>query len=336
VRLPWGPLAKIQELFLKQSDFALLGCLSFEERSCAVPERLTGRHCKQIRLLEIRDPIDAFPDNRIEAQEKVSINRDRLERAGIAFSTEVHDLLTPEDGLLDIIDYGFEYPETKTLVLDITALPKRFFCLFVKRLTLFHQFDNIVATYTLVGSNGYTHEHLAEDPMSCDHLPGFAAPLPAKRGGETLVVSVGFEALSIRSLFDVYRDRRGDVKAIMSFPADLGAIRRGWTTLREMTAETQYAVERANVEVVATWDAETVYKVLGRWSEVADGLTLAPFGPKPHSLAMALFATKSDCGLYYTQPKSYNPDYSHGVGDTWAYVIKWSGIPCFDRAVSLV
>lgn len=91
-------------------------------------------------------------------------------------------------------------------------------------------------------------------------------------------------------------------------------------------------VNTDNIAVVPVWDFEQVYLKLQRWDQDADnGLTLAPFGPKPHTLGMALFAIENDCGLYYTQPKSYNPDYSLSQGESWAYVVKWDDVPCFDR-----
>jgi hypothetical protein len=48
-------------------------------------------------------------------------------------------------------------------------------------------------------------------------------------------------------------------------------------------------------------------------------------------MAMALFAAYSGSGMLYTQPKAYNPDYCRGIGETWAYVLKWQGIPCHAR-----
>ena len=156
--------------------------------------------------------------------------------------------------------------------------------------------------------------------MSCGHLPGFGAPLPP--AGETLVISVGFESLSIRSLLDVYRDRKKALKIILSFPPDGGSTRREWNTLRQITAGIEPGTVGHSLEVIVTWAAEEVYRTLKRWSDDADGLTLAPFGPKSHSLGMALFAIKYDCGLYYTQPKSYNPEYSRGCGESCAYVVE--------------
>jgi hypothetical protein len=48
--------------------------------------------------------------------------------------------------------------------------------------------------------------------------------------------------------------------------------------------------------------------------ESDSSLSFAPFGPKPLSAAMCLFAFQRDCAVYYPQPRIYNPDYSVGVG----------------------
>jgi hypothetical protein len=331
MRLPWGSLNEIAATFLRDKDFAILGSLSFEERCSAVTERMFSENCRAVDFIEIADPVDAFPDYSAETKLKIELNRQRLNRLKIPFRSLVTDLLATEDQLLNILD-GYEKSQVPpSIVLDITSLPKRYFCFFIKRLLLRNSFRNVVVTYTAPGPNGYAVGHLAEDPMTCDHLPGYAAPLLPK--GSTLVVAVGFESLSIRSLLELFSDKRKDTKIILPFPATVGSVRREWDTLRQMFFEAT-DVNRNNLEVIAAWDAEQVYKTLERWNQDADGLTLAPFGPKPHSLGMALFGIKHDSGLYYTQPRSYNPDYSKGRGNSWAYVVKWSGVRCFDRAVS--
>jgi hypothetical protein len=96
------------------------------------------------------------------------------------------------------------------------------------------------------------------------------------------------------------------------------------------------SVSSAEVEVVAAWDAEQIYRTLVRWGGSARGLTLAPFGPKPHTLGMALYALKHGAGMYYAQPQAYNPDYCQGTGETWAYVVKWDGVMAYDRVVASV
>jgi hypothetical protein len=79
-----------------------------------------------------------------------------------------------------------------------------------------------------------------------------------------------------------------------------------------------------------------VFLTLDKIAKDSSGLMLAPFGPKPHSLGMILFALKHDRALIYSQPKSYNPDFSQGIGETWAYVVKWDGVPCYQRFIHKV
>lgn len=330
MRLPWGNLSDIANTYLGNGDFTILGCLSSEVRCCIVSEQLSSRHnCLAVELIEIIDPPDAFPNYSIEIRNKVEENRRRLNENGINFKSAVTELLATEDTLLDILDNSETLKISPTTILDITSLPKRYFCFFIKRMLLLEAFQNVVVTYTQTSTDGYTHGHLAEDPMSCDHLPGYAGLLPPK--GNTLVISVGFESLSIRSLLEVYSDKRRDMKILFPFPPNGRSIKRGWNTLRQIASGNPKNINRDNLVVVAAWDTEEIYQTLVRWSQNSEGLTLAPFGPKPHSLGMALFAIKNDAGIYYTQPKSYNPDYSTGYGISWAYVIKWEGIPCYDR-----
>lgn len=329
MRLPWGTLDEIMTVFLGQSEYTLLGCLSFEDRCCAVPIRVGGGKCAAVELLEIIDPPDAVPNRSVQARSRIEKNRKRLTDIGLRFRTREAQLLIAEEGLLDIIQEYDQLRRARTLVVDITSMPKRYFCFLLKRILLVQPFENVVVTYTQAGHNGYTSAHLAEDPMTADHLPGFGPPPPP--GADTLVISVGFESLSIRSLVEVYRDRRKATKIIVSFPADTMAVRRAWRTLRQLTDGSSQDLDPGDIAIIATWDAEEIYSTLEQWSEDSEGLALAPFGPKPHSLGMALFATRYECGLYYTQPKSYNPEYSKGTGESWAYIAKWGGVPCFDR-----
>lgn len=327
MRLPVAPLNKLYDGLLKDMDFGILGCLSFEERSCAVPLRSEMATCKFVELVMIDDPADAFPDHSIEIQQKIEQNRKLLNQLKKAPKETKAGLLATEDELIDIANGFIESTMgLSSVMLDITSFPKRFFCFLTKRL-LMADLKNVILTYTEPKQDGYSLGHLAEDPMTCDHLPGYAGPLPPR--GSTLVVSVGFESLSIKPLMEMYGGEKKQTKIVLAFPPNGENTRRQWNTLRQMVTDPQEV--RGNLEIIAAWDTEQVFRTLLRWSQDADGITLAPFGPKPHTLGMALFAIKHDAGLYYTQPKSYNPDYTKGMGTTWAYVVKWEGIPCYDR-----
>lgn len=327
MRLPWGRLQGVNQVFMKDRIIEVLGALSFEERCCAVPSRLFADGAL-IQLLDIESPLNAFPTYGKEIEDKIRANREQLEASGVSFRPLKLKLLATEDELLDILkDWNSFHQSNAVVVLDITTMPKRFFCFLLKRLSQQVTCPDIIVTYTEAGRNGYTLEHLSEDPMTCDHLPGFSAPLPPE--GDTLVVSLGYESLSLRSLMEVYNDRKRAIKIIVPFPSFGRSTNRLWRTIREIGVEPQEI--RGNIESIASWDAEEVYFKLRQWHGDAEGLTLAPFGPKTHSLGMALFALNYDAGLYYTQPKSYHPDYSTGYSDCWAYVVKWQGVPCFER-----
>lgn len=327
MRLPWGRLEGVENVFMKGRRLEVLGSLSFEERCCTLPSRLFA-NCAGLQMLDIEDPPDAFPRYEKEIDRKIKANRSRLEDAGVSYQAHKVKLLATEDELLALLeDWNLDHQLDSVVVLDITTMPKRFFCFLLKRLLQSSTCRDLVITYTEAGVNGYTLEHLAEDPMTCDHLPGFSAALPPK--GDTLVVSLGYESLSLRSLMEIYNDRKRAIKIILPFPSFGRSTNRLWRTVREIGVEPQEI--RGNIESIASWDAEEVYLKLKQWHGDADGLTLAPFGPKTHSLGMALFALNYDAGLYYTQPKSYHPDYSQGEGECWAYVVKWQGIPCFER-----
>lgn len=58
---------------------------------------------------------------------------------------------------------------------------------------------------------------------------------------------------------------------------------------------------------------------------------LAPYGPKPMSVGMAIYATMTESPVYYTQPKIYHPDYSAGISilngrpEIYTYCLKLGG-----------
>lgn len=334
MRLPAARITRILETFLPGVPLAVLGCVSPEERCVVVPTLLATKGCNRFRLIEVIDPSDAFPDHSKEARRKTRAHHERLQQCGAKSDLSRLDLLASEDTLIDILELFEKENSVSTAVLDITSLPKRYFCFFLKRMLLSPKWQNVVLTYTGAGIGGYPPGHLAEDPMMCDHLPGYAAPLSPETGA--LVITVGFEALGVRSLIETYGEKRRKIKLIMSFPPNGEFARRQWRTLREMLLGNVDAVNLENLRVIASWDAEDVYLALERWFEEAGALSLAPFGAKPHTLGMALFAIKYDCGLFYSQPKSYNPNYSTGHGDSWGYVVKWQGIRCFDRCSTVL
>jgi hypothetical protein len=315
-------LTETPDLDLGDTSFLTIGCLSFEQRCTGTPLRFWSRYGDRagLHLLTLTDPSDGIPDYSKEREEKA---------AGVRWAKIAGDLMATEDELLSQLSELLARSPA-TVVLDITALPKRYFCFYLRRLMYTPQVRNLIVTYTDAGEAGYTPEHLAEDVMSATTFPGFAGRYSMKQ--DYLVISIGFEALGLRPLIlSLYRERNVNLRVVLPFPAPIETVRRQWNTLREIMEDDPANLVMAHVAVAATWDTELVYDQLVRWSDQGEVLTFAPYGPKPHTLAMALFAMKNDLSLWYTQPKVYHPDYSLGMGKTRWYLMKWDGVQCFDR-----
>jgi hypothetical protein len=326
MRLPWGTLEYIADVFLQTTPCQVVGCLSPEERSVAVPIVCADTGAARPLLIAVEDPHDAFPDYSQETQRRIDANAATLSGHGIAFRLENAALLATEDELDALVALVTEDAgKAGAVVLDITAFPKRFFCFIMKQLLSNSSIPNLVVTYTQAET--YTTERLAEDTSGPEALPGFAGPPPPS---DTLVVSVGFETFSIESLIELYRAETRHLHFLMPFPPDGDRTTRTWRTLMQLVGGKPERLVDC-VDAVAAWDAERVYTLLKRLKGSKGALVLAPFGPKPHTLGMALFALSHKCGLSYSQPKSYRPDYSGGWGRTWAYVLKWQGVTCIDR-----
>jgi hypothetical protein len=256
-----------------------------------------------------------------ECREKLLAHRVKYKEKGVS-------LLETEDRVLDIYDEFLDGAAGKKIIIDISSFPKRFFCFAVKYFLSSQFADHIVAVYTSAKSGGYG-KRLAYEPKPPDYLPGF--PFPVNSSNEMLVMSVGYEQLGMRGLIESYSEIFPP-KFILSISGDVDAVRRQWATLRLVHSVRPLKSER-DVEVIAAWDAERVFERLSIWSKDVDSMVLAPFGPKPHSLGMALFAHARDFPMVYTQPTVYDPDYSRGEGETTCYLVKWDGIACSDRKV---
>ena len=181
MRLPSGLTADICRVFLEGNRFSLIGCNSFEERCRFVPAMFVGSsQCTRTSLFEITDPTDAFPDYSVEIRKKTEENAKRLTELGVNFRIIRGPLLAAEDDLLAFTEHLRPQRGEGILVVDITSLPKRYFCFVIKRLIRDPSVRGVVATYTAPAGGVYGDGHVAQDPASCDNLPGFTGPLHQK------------------------------------------------------------------------------------------------------------------------------------------------------------
>ena len=179
--------------------------------------------------------------------------------------------------------------------------------------------DTLVVTYTQAGSRGYTYRHLAEDPEDVQPIPGYG---PVHGEPRSLIVAVGFESLGLRHLIDEYRHTRRHIEVLMPFPPGQPYSRRIWRTVQDVEiAMDGNRLHRVNaVDAFGTYDR--IRNLVGE-PTVGPPPALAPYGPKPLSLGMCMYALRNQSPVLYTQPRVYHPDYTVGVGKAWAYCLKY-------------
>lgn len=268
-----------------------------------------------MRLLRVQDEESGFSE---QIETKMDANLDRIRdivrqddenarlMAGDAEIAAVCETLLDGSGPCD------------ELVLDITSLPKRFFFLMTKLAMQRPTVGTIVVAYCQPMTAGYTYQQLAANPEPVRAIPGYG---PMNGESEMLVVGLGFEPLGLPRLIEDYRDETRSIRILMPFPPGQPYSRRIWRFLQRLGVDTKGdTVYRVNA-----LDAFESYAQIGSFaSEIDEDAppTLAPYGPKPMSLGMCLYALKNKASVMYTQPTVYNPDYTKGVGPAWGYCIR--------------
>lgn len=327
---PWGTA---EWLFPKLSvnDWLVVGSVATEDRCTAALEHVAiGAGAKAARFFEIEDPTFDLTE---ECDLRRKVNAERFDRlagrdGSIVKSRLMDSPLRIQKFLEKALADGF-----RNVLIDISCLPKRFFFPMVKLALKQDQFENIVVTYST--AEKYSDDTLAFEPQEWSHLPLFqqeSAP-PAPRCSR-VIVGVGFLPFRLPELLKHdYQDADAEIILILPFPPGPPQFQRNWQFVHEIDKACQLKHDRQIIRIDA-YDVPGCFdRIAALADEVGAGETIfAPFGPKVHSLAMCLYASKFGCDVYYTQPKHYHPRYSEGIRrtpsgkpETYAYSLKLSG-----------
>ena len=312
----WGLLGNV----ISSADvgrWAFLGCVSMEYRSIAA--LLLSRRAINIsheRMFSIEDSSESrFFETSVEL---TRTHRDSLVRNGISSDVfREHKLLEPFGEIQSAVDEFFDECSGENLMFDISSMPKKLFFFVVKRVIQRRcQFENIVAVYTEPDS--YASEPLAENPQQWSTLPGFDGPrrLPS-RDNRRIVIAMGFEPLGLPDLVVQGEFAGIATHLLFPFPTPPDRIKKNWEFARDLFPTPTASLQFRHVDGLNVPDVFDVMSDIGASGGIQ--LTMAPYGPKPISLAMALYAGRYHSGdkatsVYYTQPTAYNPNYSNGVG----------------------
>ena len=314
---PSGPLNWILEKLPSAGKFDLIGASASEERSNAVPELLYDRDkLRNASLLAINDQPSTY-----------LVPSQKLRRANFdALRLRIPNLQEPFEldlfSSLDELDDAFDQLSPKigeNVVLDISALPKRVFFYLIRRLDELVSIRNLIVTYSVPKSY---ETPLHKNPAGWDSLPSFGVS-KSHEEKPMLVVAVGYHHLKLLELIQDREPQR--VRLLMPFPSMPNGFKLNWDfvrNIREQFGEShgdQAPFKPQHIRRVNPYSASLAFDhLVGQTANHSGEIILAPFGPKPISLAMALFALAAEhngrsVSVGYTQPTSYNPNYSRGI-----------------------
>lgn len=329
VTRPWGRSGWILDR-LPTKDWALLGSLSSEARGLAIWDLLCQRgQLGSTHLLRLRPP-DGHP----RGDEMTALMDEQqgryLEAGGEAGAVKAHFLLERHGDIAAAAD-EFLRSSGPSIVLDITSMPKRFFFPLLRFIVADGSKRDILVTYTVPET--YSGAPLHEDVEAPGYIPAFMPRLSEDDDREQalLVVAVGFESPGLVQVLE--EDQGAGVHYLFPFPAAPPFYKGTWEFLQEGMSITDD--RRSHIEGVTARDPGSVFdKLLAITNGGRRECILAPYGPKPVSLAMCLFAIGPGAGkscVRYAQPKYYNPQYSAGVAVdrdgviSYAYVVRVAG-----------
>ena len=221
----------------------------------------------------------------------------------------------------------------KSLLIDITSLPKYWFFPMIQAALNDDRFQDIVVTYT--SGTGYA-ERLSENISPLRTLPGFNTDDSRTRRG-SLIIGIGFEPLGLTTLLsDQASDR---IRLIFPFPPGPPGHRRNWMFVKHIEELTQTnRIDPPDRVHIHMYDCPQVFDALCSMTDNARSPSaIAPYGPKTVSLAMCLFALAAARAgqprvpVYYGQPLRYAIDYTTGIRtrgdapDTMGYCLRLAG-----------
>jgi hypothetical protein len=235
------------------------------------------------------------------------------------------------------------------VVLDISTMPKRFFFPLLTLLSDRSDLSNLIVTNTSPNSYG---NDLAGSPEGWKPLPMYDGDPMDTSSEATLIIGVGYQKLGIHDFLEQNESRRIDVKLLLPFPSIHPGFIQNWKFVQGIKKALDGSLNSVNsssddIIRVPLGDVSLTFDLLLRETKagLAKTVILAPFGPKPVSLAMCLlgiarrergYDPQTMAPLYpteigYTQPRTYRPDYSTGVAkrdghpDISAYCVRLNG-----------
>ena len=332
---PWGRPSWMRARYGEKS-WSYIACHGTEKRSAKSLTHFSNIS-DDVFWIRIDDPLSGSDAER-DRREKVYTENKVLVQS--SFLSTINHIRHPLKASLDTIRTicNNAAATSGNVILDITSLPKRWFFPMVRFFVENKDVVNLQVIYT----KGDLHAtSLSENPEVLRVLPTFMSTND-RNEHDFAFVGVGFHTHRMMQLFE--GDKASSLQLLFPFPPGPPGIHRNWKFAQEVEMKVHKDdslledldpiryLQLDSIDVSQTFDAIKIVTEGGEKTSV-----MAPFGPKPFSLAMCLFAIaaersrKADVPVYYSQPKKYAIDYTHdavtrhGILDGWAYAVKKDG-----------
>lgn len=329
---PWGkPQWLLQMERLRNEQWLLIGALSTQDRCLAMLDhRVKSFNLAHAAFLEISEKQTTFRE-RSEARRDQNRNKWHADTQGYSCELLSYDLLEPLIRLQKQVTLWTNGPFKKSIILDVSCLPERYFFPMLRWLLSSAQVENLIVT--CMSPEKYTEEELAYDPQEWAHIQTFGlTAFGDEKPVKSVIVGAGFLPFSLPEwLRKDYNTNSIQVSMLFPFPAPPANIKRSWEFVRQVEVGLPLKDEARLVRVGAN-DMPGCFDRIDRMTRRGTvGTIFAPFGPKAHSIAMCLQAIKTGAQVLYTQPTYYHPEYTSGVKIEdglpagFAYAIRVSG-----------
>ncbi|MCB1667872.1 MAG: hypothetical protein KDI24_05885 [Pseudomonadales bacterium] len=305
----------------------LITCISTEERTFAVADNLQkmellGR-VGGIKILghPLNQELQKFTES-LSSQTEIG-----QAAFGHEFSSAEFELLS-KAGDLNTWYENF-VGDSESIVLDISCFPKKFFFLLAKLIIRDERIKNFIACYSVPEKYGKLPLSSQDEP--CQTLPAFNDDNVSDDLYDLVLIGVGYSAMAFPSFLSA-NCHAGDVELLLPFPPGPPSYQRNWQFIKNINDAFLHEEDIEPTRVSAR-NVPSIFEQICLLTENGKRKTwFAPYGPKPMSLAMCLYAcTVGNCAVYYTQPKVYSLKYSLGVrkmddmNEAFAYFVKLGG-----------
>lgn len=329
---PWGNVRWLLGK-LQITDWVTLGCIATESRSCESVVNYKDFSSNFV-MLKITDPQPL-------KSEKVAEAYTASESHLISIPDDQKNIIDSElmatlDDLEDYIELCIE--KSPSVIIDITSFPKRWFFPFIQMMINDERVVNLVAVYTQ-GENYAVN--IAENPEPLRPLPGFITA-DERSSHDHAFVGVGFHDLGMLKLLGA--DSVKKLNLMFPFPPGPPGTKKNWKFVEQINRKIGSDIPNENfseplsLHFLPALDASEAFTAMSNITRQGQMTSImAPYGPKPISLAMCMFAIAADNAdlrdvpVYYSQPQRYAIDYTENALsseeglESWAYALKLDG-----------